>query len=142
MKTILVIILVLAAVAGLIWVATKYFGLLSDRDKDGIPDEVEDTYEDIKDKVEDTIEDVKDKVEDIKEDVEDVVDEVKRRAKNVKKELVDVVSAVKGKPTKAKLNSLTKQQLVDAAKADHGADLDVSVKKSTLVNKVYSLYNS
>jgi len=34
-----------------------------------------------------------------------------------------------------------KQQLVDAAKKDHGTDLDISVKKSTLVNKVYSLYN-
>ena len=36
---------------------------------------------------------------------------------------------------------MTKQQLVDSAKADHGVDLDGSVKKSTLVNKVYSLYN-
>ena len=52
-----------------------------------------------------------------------------------------MVQAFKGKPTKSKLNSLTKQQLIDAAKKDHGADFDITVKKSTLVNKVYSLYN-
>ena len=56
-------------------------------------------------------------------------------------ELQDVVQAFKGKPTKSKLNSLTKQQLIDAAKKDHSTDFDLSVKKSTLVNKVYSLYN-
>ena len=49
--------------------------------------------------------------------------------------------AIKGKPTKSKLNSLTKQQLIDATKKDHNVELDGSVKKSTLVNKVYSLYN-
>ena len=53
-----------------------------------------------------------------------------------------MVSAIKGKPTKSKLNSLTKEQLVDAARADHGVELDGSVQKSTLVNKVYSLYNN
>ena len=53
----------------------------------------------------------------------------------------DVVSAIKGKPTKTKLNKLTKKELVDSTKADHGEDLDISVKKSTLVNKVYSIYN-
>ena len=47
MKTILVIILVLAVIAGGVWVATKYFGLFSDADKDGIPDEVEDIVEDV-----------------------------------------------------------------------------------------------
>lgn len=73
MKTILVIILVAAIVAGAIWVATKYFGLFSDEDKDGIPDEVEK------------------KVEDAKK----VATEVKRRAKRVKEELKDVADAAK-----------------------------------------------
>ena len=59
----------------------------------------------------------------------------------VVEELSDVVSAIKGKPTKTKLNKLTKKELVDSTKADYGEDLDISVKKSTLVNKVYSIYN-
>ena len=41
MKTFLIIIAVLALIGGAIWVGTKYFGLFSDQDKDGIPDEVE-----------------------------------------------------------------------------------------------------
>lgn len=120
MKTILIILLVAAVIAGAVWVGTKFFGLTSDRDKDGIPDKVEDAVEDAK----------------------KVAAEVKKRAKNVKKELADVVSAVKGKPTKAKLNGLTKQQLIDSALADFGVELDPSLSKSNLVNKVYSLYNS
>lgn len=119
MKTILIIILVLAAIAGAVWVGTKFFGLAKDTDKDGIPDEVEDAIDDVK----------------------ATAKEVKRRAKNVKRELADVVSAVKGKPTKAKLNALTKQQLVDSALADFGTELDPSLSKSNLVNKVYALYN-
>ena len=131
MKTIFIILLVIAAVAGAVWVGTKFFGLAKDRDADGIPDEVEDKFDDIKDKVEDTVDDVK-----------EVVEEIKDRAKNVKDELADVVSAVKGKPTKSKLNGLTKQQLLDSAKADFGVELDPALRKSNLVNKVYSLYNS
>jgi hypothetical protein len=42
MKTILVLILVGAAVAAAIYLATKKFGLFADKDKDGIPDKVED----------------------------------------------------------------------------------------------------
>ena len=77
-----------------------------------------------------TVKTVKTRAKKIKDELEDVVDE-----------LQDVVQAFKGKPTKSKLNSLTKQQLIDAAKQDHGTDFDLTVKKSTLVNKVYSLYN-
>ncbi len=68
MKTILVIILVLAVVAGAIYVATKKFGLFADKDKDGIPDEVEEAVEKgkktarrVKKKVEDKIDDLKKK---------------------------------------------------------------------------------
>lgn len=120
MKTILIILLILAVIGGAVWVGTKFFGLTKDQDKDGIPDAVEDAVEDAK----------------------EVAQEVKRRAKNVKKEVADVVSAIKGKPTKANLNRLTKQQLVEAAQADFKVELDPSLTKSNLVNKVYGLYHT
>ena len=74
MKTILVIILVLAVVAGAIWVATKYFGLFADADKDGIPDEVEE------------------KVEEVTTAVKNTTQEVKRRAKRVKEEISNMLT--------------------------------------------------
>ena len=126
MQTILIILAVLAVSAAVYYFGFYKQGKINDRDGDYIPDEIEDAVEDVK----------------------KVAKTVKRRAKKVKAELgdvvgelQDVVQAIKGKPTKSKLNSLTKQQLVDAAKKDHGADFDLTVKKSTLVNKVYSLYN-
>ena len=112
MTTILIILAVLVIGAAVVYYLTKT-GKIADADGDNIPDVVE-----------------------------DAVKEVKERIDEVKEELADVISAVKGKPTKAKLNSLTKQQLVDSAKTDFDTDLDISLKKSTLVNKVYSLYNS
>lgn len=54
---------------------------------------------------------------------------------------VDKPLSIKGKITKSKLNAMTKKQLVDAVKNDFDETLDISVKKSTLVNKVYSTYN-
>jgi len=78
---------------------------------------------------------------DIKISAKEVTEDLKEGVEEVLEEVADVVSAIQGKPTKAKLNKLTKQQLVDSAKADHGADLDIKVKKSVLVNKVYSLYH-
>jgi hypothetical protein len=87
MKTILVIILVAAVIAGAIWVATKYFGLFSDTDKDGIPD-----------KVEDTVDHVKARAQRVKEEFKDVVDAVKDVAEQSK----DVVDAVKGGPRKGR----------------------------------------
>jgi len=126
MQTILIILAVIAVSAAVYYFGFYKQGKINDRDGDYIPDEIEDAVEDVK----------------------KVAKTVKRRAKKVKAELKDVagelqdvVQAIKGKPTKSKLNSLTKQQLVDAAKQDHGVDLDLSIKKSTLVNKVYSLYN-
>lgn len=120
MTTIIIIVSVLALGIGIYYFGFYTQGKINDRDGDYIPDEVEDAVEDVK----------------------DAVKEVKTRAKNVKKELGDVISAIKGKPTKAKLNSLTKQQLIDSAAADFGVELDPALKKSNLVNKVYSLYNS
>ena len=101
-------------------------GQIEDKDGDFIPDALEEKLEDAAE----LAKEIKLKAETIKEEVEDIVEEVQ-----------DVVSAIKGKPTKSKLNSLTKQDLVNSAKADHDVDLDLNTKKTTLVNKVYSLYN-
>lgn len=130
MQTFLIILGLLVIGAGIYYALIKT-GKIKDEDGDLIADVVEDKYEDIKEDVEEVVEKTKKRVKKVKEEIQDVVEEVR-----------DVVSAVQGKPTKSKLNSLTKQQLVDSAKADHGVDLDVSVKKSTLVNKVYGIYNN
>ena len=121
----LYLLLGLALAAGVTIYLIKQ-GKIKDSDGDFIPDVVEEKVEDVKEVVEET----KKRVKKVKKEVEDVIEEVQ-----------DVVSAINGKPTKSKLNSLTKQDLVNSAKADHGVDLDVSIKKTTLVNKVYSLYN-
>src|SRR6056300_616931 len=94
MKTILVIILVAAIVVGAIWVATKYFGLFSDADKDGIPDKVEEKVEDAK-KV---ATEVKRRAQRVKEELKDVAD----AAKDVVDQAGDVAGAVKGKPRKGR----------------------------------------
>lgn len=92
MKTILVIILVAAVVAGAIWVATKYFGLFSDADKDGIPDEVEEKVEEAKTAVKKTTTEVKRRARRVKEELKDVAD----AAKDVVEQAGDVVDAAKG----------------------------------------------
>lgn len=129
MQTILIILGLLAIGAGVYFFLIKS-GKIEDKDGDFIADVVEDKVEDIKDDVKSTVKKVKTRVKKVKEEIGDVVEE-----------LSDVMSAIKGKPTKTKLNKLTKQQLVDSTKNDHGVELDPSVKKSTLVNKVYSIYN-
>lgn len=129
MKAILIILALLAIGAGVVYFLIKK-GKIKDEDGDFIPDVVEDKVDEVKTKVNKKVTQVKTRVKKVKAEVKDVVNEVN-----------DVVSAIKGKPTKSKLNSLTKEQLVDAAKKDHGVDLDITVQKSTLVNKVYSLYN-
>ena len=87
MKTFLIIIAVLALIGGAIWVGTKYFGLFSDRDKDGIPDEVEDTAKE-----------VKRRAKRVKEELKDVVE----AAKDVVDQAGDIGAAVKGKPRKGR----------------------------------------
>ena len=129
MKTVLIILALLAIGAGVVYFLIKK-GKIKDEDGDFIPDAIEDKVEDIKSDVKKTVNKAKTRVKKVKAEISDVVEE-----------LGDVVSAIKGKPTKTKLNGLTKQQLVDSAKADHGVELDPSVKKSTLVNKVYTIYN-
>jgi len=130
MTTFLVILGLLVIGAGVYYFLIKT-GKIKDEDGDLIADVVEDKVEDIKEDVQEVVKKTKTRVKKVKEEIKDVVEE-----------LDDVFSAIKGKPTKSKLNSLTKQQLVDAVKQDHDVDLDVSVKKSTLVNKVYSIYNT
>jgi len=130
METILIIIGLLAIAAGVGYVLIKK-GKIKDSDGDFIPDVVEDKVDEVKGKVQKKVKAVKTRVKNVKDEIEDVIEEVQ-----------DVVQAIKGKITKSKLNSLTKQQLIDAAKTDHNVELDVTVKKSTLVNKVYSLYNN
>jgi len=129
MQTILIIIGLLAVAAGVGYVLIKK-GKIKDSDGDFIPDVVEDKVDEIEAKVQKKVKAVKTRVKNVKDEIEDVVDEIE-----------EVFQAIKGKVTKSKLNSMTKQQLIDAAQTDHGVELDGSVKKSTLVNKVYSLYN-
>jgi hypothetical protein len=129
MQTILIILALIAIAGGVGYILIKK-GKIADSDGDFIPDVVEDKVDDIKEGVQKKVKAVKTRVKKVKEEIGDVVEE-----------LSDVVSAIKGKPTKTKLNKLTKKELVDSTKADHGEDLDISVKKSTLVNKVYSIYN-
>lgn len=57
-------------------------GKINDRDGDYIPDEIEDTIEDVKERVES----VRDEITDVKEAIEEVIDQAK-----------DVVEAAKGK---------------------------------------------
>ena len=83
MKTILIIVLVVAVIAGAIWVGTKFFGLAKDEDKDGIPD-----------KVEDTAKEVKRRAKRVKEELNDI----KVSAKDLANQVGDVGKAVKGKP--------------------------------------------
>ena len=129
MQTILIILALIAIAGGVGYILIKK-GKIADSDGDFIPYVVEDKVDDIKEGVQKKVKAVKTRVKKVKEEIGDVVEE-----------LSDVVSAIKGKPTKTKLNKLTKKELVDSTKADHGEDLDISVKKSTLVNKVYSIYN-
>ena len=93
MKTILIIVLVLAVVAGAVFVGTKYFGLTKDEDKDGIPDEVEDT-----------VKEVKRRAKRVKEELKDVKD----AAKDVADQVGDIAGAVKGKPRKGRKPSAKK----------------------------------
>ena len=83
MKTFLIIIAVVAVVGAVIWIGTKYFGLFADADKDGIPDEVEDT-----------VKEVKRRAKRVKEELSDIGD----AAKDLANQVGDVGAAVKGKP--------------------------------------------
>ena len=136
MQTFLIIIGIVAIAAGIYFFLIKT-GKIGDRDGDYIADDIEDAIDDVKDEVNKAKRKVNKTVKQVKTRVDKVIDELE----HVGEEISDVFAAIKGKPTKSKLNALTKKQLVDSAKKDHSVDLELATKKSTLVNKVYSLYN-
>jgi len=128
----LITILVIAAVA----LAGYALWKRGDQDGDGDVD-----LKDITLSAKEVQQDIEEGVENIVDQVEDTIEDVKEWTENVADELKDVIAVIRNKPTKSNLNKLTKAQLVAAAKTDFDVDLDISVRKSTLVNKVYSLYN-
>lgn len=87
MNTILIIVLVIAVVAGGVYVGTKFFGLTKDEDNDGIPD-----------KIEDTAKEVKRRAKRVKEELSDVAE----AAKDVAAQVGDIKDAAKGKPRKGR----------------------------------------
>ena len=77
MKTLVVILLIVAAIAGIVYAATKYLKAFKDEDNDGIPGEIEEKFQDVKEDVEDFVEDAKEHLEEVKEDLVEFVEEVK-----------------------------------------------------------------
>ena len=98
MNTILIVVLVIAAIAGAVWVGTKFFGLAKDDDKDGIPDVVEDKVADAKEAVVNTTKEVKRRAKRVKEELKDVGEAISDAADQVG----DIADAVKGKPRKGR----------------------------------------
>ncbi len=131
MKTILIIVAVLAAISAAVYFLTKK-GFIADRDGDNIPDVVEDKVEDLK--------------ADVKAKAKKVKKTAKARAAVVKEELGDVADAIlgipviEGKVTKTKLKTLTKDELLTIADKKFDTELDSTLTKTNLVNKVYELY--
>lgn len=102
--TTFLIILVLALIISL-FIATKYFGVFVDADKDGIPDKLEEKVEEVKIKLTNTTNEVKEAVVEVKERVKRVkqeVTDVAKAAKEVVKQSKDVVKAASGNTTTRK----------------------------------------
>lgn len=131
MKTILIIAAVLAAIAAAVYFLTKK-GFIADRDGDNIPDAVEDKVEDVKAAA--------------KAKAKSAKAEAKARAAAVKEELGDVADAIlgipviEGKVTKTKLKTLSKEELITLSDKKFDIELDSTLTKTNLVNKVYELY--
>ncbi len=93
-----------------------------------------------------TIVATKKKAKKIVEEVKDVIEAVEEAREDIMDQVGDVVEAVKspivieGKVTKSKLRMLKKQDLVDHAAAQFDTQLDVSLNKTNLINKVYELH--
>lgn len=94
-----------------------------------------------------TINAVRDRVEDVVDEVKDVIEAVEEAREDIMDQVEDVVEAVKspiiieGKVTKSKLRMLKKADLVEHASAQFNADLDVTLTKTNLINKVYELHH-
>ncbi len=101
MVTIL-IILVLALVG--VFIATKFFGVFKDEDKNGIPDKMEEKIEEKVAEVKEVVIEVKKRAKRVKEEFQDV----KKAAKKVVKQSKDVVKAAAGKPTNRRGKKPTK----------------------------------
>jgi Na+-transporting NADH:ubiquinone oxidoreductase subunit NqrC len=102
--TTFLIILVLSLIIGL-FVATKYFGVFTDKDKNGIPDKLEEKVEEVKTKITETTNDVKEAVVEVKERVKRVkqeVADVAKAAKEVVKQSKDVAKAASGETRKGR----------------------------------------
>ena len=142
MDTILIILGIVLAGAAVYYFGFYRKGKINDRDGDFIPDEVEDAVEDVK-KVAKT---VKKRAKRVAEETKDVVDALKEVVQQSK----DVVDAANGdkrkgrksnKVTKYSLRGKTKSELVSIAKSEFDVELDSSLTKTNLINKVYALYN-
>tara|TARA_R100000951_G_scaffold5517_1_gene5982 strand:- start:1380 stop:1787 length:408 start_codon:yes stop_codon:yes gene_type:complete len=94
-----------------------------------------------------TVKVVKERVEDVVEEVQDVFEAVKEASGDIKEQVKDVLEAVnspiviEGKVTKSKLRTLKKQDLIDHANINFDAELDLSLTKTNLINKVYELHH-
>ena len=108
---------------------------------------IDERIEETVDNAKRTVNAVKDRVEDVVEEVQDVIEAVKEASEDIREEVNDVVEAVnspiviEGKVTKSKLRALKKQDLIDHARANFNADLDSSLTKTNLINKVYELHH-
>jgi gas vesicle protein len=110
MITVFLSVLIALLVLGL-FIATKYFGVFTDKDKDGIPDILEEKVEDVKTKIVETRNNVKETVGEVKQRVKRVkqeVSDVAKAAKEVVKQSKDVVNAASGKSTNRKGRKPTK----------------------------------
>ena len=129
MNTILIIAGIAVIVVGVVIFLVKR-GKIADSDGDLIPDVVEDAVDDVKS----TTKEVKRRAKRVADEFEDVVDEAK-----------DVVDAAKGKKskkvTKSSLRTMKKAKLIDIAKKEFNVNLNTSLTKTNLINKVYELYN-
>ena len=108
---------------------------------------IDERIEETVDNAKRTVNAVKERVEDVVEEVQDVIEAVKEASEDIMEEVNDVVEAVnspiviEGKVTKSKLRALKKQDLIDHARANFNADLDSSLTKTNLINKVYELHH-
>lgn len=135
MDTILIIAGILALSAAVYYFVFYKQGKINDRDGDFIPDEIEDTIDEVKTRAKRVAKEAKDvanAVKDVVEQSKDVVDAIqgeKRKGRKSKK------------VTKSSLRSKNKAQLISIAKEEFDVEFDSSLTKTNLINKVYELYN-
>jgi len=117
MDTILIILGILLAGAAVYYFGFYKKGKINDRDGDFIAEEAKD---------------VVDAVKEVVEQSKDMVDAAKGEGRKGRKS---------SKVTKSSLRDKTKAELVSIAKSEFNVELDSSLTKTNLINKVYALYN-